>query len=309
MSNPRILVIGAANMELSLQMPRFPSVGETLQSEGTFRFAPGGRGGVSAVAAARLGCDVLFCTRIGNDLNGRTLKEYYDRCGVDTRFLKLDRNRPTPLCETVTEKGQKQRVILFPGAGAALNEDDIEDAFMAYPDGLLLQFDLSEYLFVHAAELAQELSIPVFADATKPNFDYPHSMPRLEVMVLGEAETYAYTDIFPDCLDDYVRACMRLSSKINAHYFVIRLHGRGAYITDGKYSEIVSMPEVAGDVSDAPDAFCAALAAEYLSSKKIVDAVKLANSVGAYLSLNRGAADPYPTRKQLQSFKISYGVK
>lgn len=308
MAEPRLLIVGQANMELSLQLNRFPNAGERLSSDGAFRFSPGGRGAQSAVCAAKLGTDALFCTRIGNDLNGRTLKNYYDACGVDTRFVKLDKNRPTPLYQTISEQDKQMRSILFPGAGTALSDEDLEDAFMAYPDGLLLHFDQNEYLFRRACELAAELGIPVFADATKPNFEYPRSMPRLEAIVLGEAETYAYTDIYPDCIDNYVRACIRLNAKINAKYFLIRLKGRGTYLTDGKYSEIVSLPDAAGEIAEEPDVFTAVLAAESLSGRCMTDAAKTAGAVSAYLSLHRGTADPYPTRKQLAGFCQNHGI-
>ncbi len=309
MAEPRLLIIGQTNLELSLRLPRFPAAGETLTSDGVFQFTPGGRAGQSAACAARLGVDTLLCSRIGNDLNGKTLRDFYDSCGVDTRFLKTDRNRPTALCETITEQDGRARSILFPGAVAALSDDDLEDAFSAYPDGVLLSFDLGESLFRHVCSLAAELSTPVFADGMRPSFEYPMTMPRLEAIVLGEAETYAYTDIFPDCLDNYVRACIRLNAKINSRYFIIRLKGRGTFITDGKYSEIVSLPETAGEMSESPDVFTAALTAEMLKTGDIKEAVKTAGAVSAYVSLNRGSADPYPNRQKLAEFAKNYGIR
>ncbi len=309
MAESRLLIVGQANMELNLQLPRFPSTDEALVSDGVFRFVPGGNGGQNAVCAAKLGTDALLCTRLGNDLNGRTLKSYYEACGVDTRFIRMDRNRPTALFESITEQEGHTRSVLFPGAGAALTDEDLEDAFSAFPDGLLLSFDTNELLFRRACDYAAELGIPVFADGMRASFEYPRTMPRLEAIVLGEAETYAYTDIYPDCLDNYVRACIRLNAKINSKYFIIRLKGRGTFLTDGKYSDIISLPDTAGEMSEHPDVFCAALAAEMLSGKSASEAVKTAGVVSAYISLNRGSNDPYPTRKQLAAFKENYGIR
>ncbi len=308
MAEPRLLIVGSANMELSLRVSRFPAAGEHIVSEGAFQLVPGGRAGNAAACAAKLGTDVLFCTRIGNDLNGRTLKAHYDSFGIDTRFVKMDRSRPTALYQTIRE-GNRDRSILFSGAGSAISDDDLEDAFMAFPDGVLLHFDQNEYLFRLACELAAEAQIPVFADGVRPAFDYPLSMPKLEAIVLDEAETQRLTDIYPDCLDNYVRACMRLQTKINANYFVLRINGKGTYISDGKYSEIVSLPNAAGEIADTPDVFTAALAGEYLHGKSITEAVEFAGVVCAYLSLNRGSDDPYPTRKQLQGFRQTHGIR
>ncbi|MBR6530509.1 MAG: hypothetical protein IKT43_03740 [Clostridia bacterium] len=309
MAEPRLLIVGQSNMELDLRLPRFPAAGETLKSDGVFRFSPGGRAGQAAACTAKLGIDTLLCTRIGNDLNGRTLKNFYDACGVDTRFVKADKNRPTALCQTITEQEGRTRSILFPGATGALTDEDLEDAFSAFPDGLLISFDCGDFLFRRACALAAELGIPVFADGMRPDFEYPMTMPRLEAIVLGEAETYAYTDIYPDCLDNYVRACIRLNAKINSRYFIIRLKGRGTFLTDGKYSEIISLPDTAGEMAEKPDVFTAALAAEMIAGESVRNAVKIAGVVSAYISLNRGNADPYPTREQLADFCKNYGIR
>ncbi|WP_455381453.1 PfkB family carbohydrate kinase, partial [Salinispira pacifica] len=54
----RICVIGSINMDLVTVTPRFPKPGETLTGDsfGTF---PGGKGANQAVAAGRLGADVV----------------------------------------------------------------------------------------------------------------------------------------------------------------------------------------------------------------------------------------------------------
>lgn len=309
MAEKRLLIVGQANMELAMQMPRFPAKGESLASDGVFRFSPGGRAGQAAACTAKLGLDTLLCTRIGNDLNGRTLKSFYEKCGVDTRFVKVDKNRPTALYQTITEQEGKCRSILFPGASSALTDEDLEDAFSVFPDGVLLSFDCGEFLFRRACSLAAEAGIPVFADGLRPAFEYPLTMPRLEAIVLGEAETYAYTDIYPDCLDNYVRACIRLNAKINSRYFIIRLKGRGTFLTDGKYSEIISLPDAAGEMANNPDVFTAALASEMMRGESITNAVKIAGVVAAYISLNRGAQDPYPTRANLVDFCKNHGIR
>lgn len=309
MAEPRLLIIGQANLELEMRMSRFPSPGENLVSDGVFSFSCGGRGGRAALCAARLGTDTLLCARVGSDLHGRVLKNYYESAGVDTRFLKQDKRRPTPLMQTICEEGGKTRTLLFPGAGEAMRDDDLEDAFSAFPDGVLLHFDTNEQLFRRACDLAAESGIPVFADGVRAAFEYPRAMPKLEAIVLGEAETYAYTDIYPDCLDNYVRACIRLNAKIRSHYFLIRLKGRGTYITDGKYSEILSLPDAAGEMADRPDVFAAALSCELLRGTSITEAAKTAGALCAYLSLNRSAPTPYPTREELALFCRRSGIR
>ncbi len=303
MPEKRMLVLGQAHMELSLAVPRFPGIGEHLTSDGAFRFTPGGRAAISAVAAAHLGARVMLGTRIGGDSNGKILKQYYDSCGIDTRFVKQDRNRQTALCEKIAESGDRRREIFFAGALDAISEEDFEDAFSAFPDALLLHEDLSSRLFSAACERAKEQSVPIFADLSDPKYEYPvHAKNELEAAVLGEAECYAMTDVFPDCLDDCVRACIRLSGKIRAKYFVLRLQGRGAYLTDGKYSEIVPSPDLTGEYPPVPGAFLAAFAHGYLKQNDPIYASKLAVAQDAYLSLYHDTYDAFPQEDALKDF-------
>ena len=79
----RILVVGSSNIDFVARMSRLPLQGETLISNDSYAFVPGGKGANAAVAAARLGGDVVFCARVGNDSYGRQLVEKYKAEGRD----------------------------------------------------------------------------------------------------------------------------------------------------------------------------------------------------------------------------------
>ena len=64
MSN-RIAVVGSSNIDLIMQLPRFPKPGETVPG-GIFTQTFGGKGANQAVAAARAGGDVLICKLPGD---------------------------------------------------------------------------------------------------------------------------------------------------------------------------------------------------------------------------------------------------
>ena len=66
MQKPRILVVGSANMDMVLSMPRIPNKGESIVAE-SYAYVPGGKGANAVTAVARLGADAVFCARIGSD--------------------------------------------------------------------------------------------------------------------------------------------------------------------------------------------------------------------------------------------------
>ena len=69
----RVLVLGNAGLDLTLQVPRLPEKGETLLGDSA-NSAPGGKGLNQAVAAARTGAQVVFHTAIGRDSQGAEIE-------------------------------------------------------------------------------------------------------------------------------------------------------------------------------------------------------------------------------------------
>jgi len=63
---PRIVVVGSANVDMIVRVPRLPARGETVLGD-AFRTTPGGKGANQAVAARRAGADVAFVGCLGAD--------------------------------------------------------------------------------------------------------------------------------------------------------------------------------------------------------------------------------------------------
>ena len=59
-------MIGSSNTDMAIKANHFPVPGETVLG-GEFFMFPGGKGTYQAVAASRLGCDVTFIAKVGNN--------------------------------------------------------------------------------------------------------------------------------------------------------------------------------------------------------------------------------------------------
>ena len=70
MNSPSIVVIGSSNTDMVIKSSRIPQPGETIFG-GTFFMNAGGKGANQAVAAARLGGDVSFIAKAGDDIFGK----------------------------------------------------------------------------------------------------------------------------------------------------------------------------------------------------------------------------------------------
>jgi hypothetical protein len=54
----RILIIGAASMNVTVQLPQMPKPEQTTLSQGGFSFSPGGEGGINGI---RCGVGAMLC--------------------------------------------------------------------------------------------------------------------------------------------------------------------------------------------------------------------------------------------------------
>ncbi len=78
----QIAVIGSIVIDLAVQTPRLPTVGETLLSE-NFKLGPGGKGANAAVAVQRAGAAAVLLGCIGDDDFGRMEIAALQGAGVD----------------------------------------------------------------------------------------------------------------------------------------------------------------------------------------------------------------------------------
>ncbi len=300
----RILVVSSANMDFVQNISKIPTAGETTMESGSYKLIPGGKGANSAIAAARLGADCVFCAKLGTDAYGATLRDLYISEGINISALKFTSEASTGLASILVEENGANRIMVFPGANNLLNADDAEEALLCYPDALFMHLEIPDEAVLTAAHYAAKKGVPIFIDAgpAKPDFPF-EKLPPLEVFSPNETETEIYTGINPNTAENALRAAVALEKAVKSHYYVIKLGDRGALIYDGKYYNIAQSYEVkAVDTTAAGDSFTAALTLEYLRSGNIMHSARYANAVGAFVVSRPGASTSIPNEKQLADF-------
>lgn len=303
----RILVVSSANIDLVQRVRRVPEGGETVIEQNSYSYVPGGKGANSALAFARIGADTVFCTKMGRDDNAKKLKKLYGAEGIDTRFIGEDKELPTGLASILVEDSGQNRIIVYPGANRSLNENDVEESFTCYPDGVFIQFEIPDEASVAAARFARENNIPFFVDAGPARADYPlEKLQGVEILSPNETECEILTGIAPDSVQNCLKACIRLGTVTEAKYVVLKLGHRGCFVYDGKYYNIVPAQKVnVVDTTAAGDVFTAALSYAYLQKGDILEAARFANLAGAICVSREGASTSIPTLKEIKAFAKS----
>ncbi len=308
----KILVIGSANMDLSLNMYKLPEAGETLIDDGGVAYVPGGKGANSAIAFRRLGAHSVFCAKLGADLHGQKLYQFYKEQGVDTSYIKVDADNPTGLAAVMKESDGNNRIVLYPGANGHLTLDNVTEAFACEPDAVYLGFEIPFNVVIAAAKLAAVRNIPIFIDAAPADKEHPlENLPMVEIFSPNETETFEYTGIRPQGTESCLRAALAMFKRVRCRYLVIKLGERGAFVYDGRHYNFVPSMRAGKtvDTTAAGDAFTAALTLRYLTSgREISVAAKYAVAAGAITVTRSGAATSIPTADEVEALLATGGV-
>ncbi|MEU5998323.1 MULTISPECIES: carbohydrate kinase family protein [unclassified Streptomyces] len=126
-----LLVIGDANPDVILGPLTGPlAFGQREQLVDAGSLTLGGSAAIMACGAARLGLKVAFAGRVGDDDAGRYMRDALTARGVDTRALRMDASRPTPLTVVLTQ-GEDRAILTSPGTLTAVSGDDVPPELLA----------------------------------------------------------------------------------------------------------------------------------------------------------------------------------
>jgi ribokinase len=301
----KILVIGNANMELYMNMYKLPEAGCEVVDNGGIAYASGGRGVSAAIAFRRLGADSVFSTKLGADMHGQTLYSFFKENGLNTAYIKVDRDFPTGFSAVIREADGQERRVSYPGANAQITQDNLISAFSSNPDGEYMSLELPFDTVLAASRLAAARGIPIFIDAAMARCDQPLEMlPEIEIFSPNEEETREYTGVLPLGADSSLRAALILWRRVKCKYLVIKQGERGAFVYDGKHFNMISpyRPDKLVDTSSVGDAFTAATCLEYLVSGDILLAAKYGAAAGAVSVSRRGGIASLPTEEDIADF-------
>lgn len=153
----KILVIGSTNTDMVIKTAKIPSPGETILG-GTFLMNPGGKGANQAVAAARLGGNVTFVTKRGNDLFGNQSVGLLMREGIDTQYVLKDNDHPSGVALITVDAKGENTIVVAPGSNGNLRTEDIPAELLKDDkyDILLLQLEIPLDSVSYSAKTASE---------------------------------------------------------------------------------------------------------------------------------------------------------
>lgn len=273
---PALTVVGSMNLDLVARCERLPRAGETV-TDATFERVAGGKGANQAVAAARLGADVRFVARRGEDEFGRELAAGLAADEV-ADLARVDEDAPTGVALILVDAHGENQIVVAPGANARLSPEQVE----AYVDGgaVLCQLEIPPECVAAAARRAARF----FLNAAPAREVPREAVERAEVVVVNRFEH--------DALQEEPRGLVALT-----------LGAEGALLLErGEEVARARPPRVeAVDGTAAGDAFTACLVVSLLDGREREDALRRACAAGALAASRFGAQPSLPTAAEVDA--------
>ncbi|HEY2242070.1 MAG TPA: ribokinase [Streptosporangiaceae bacterium] len=299
-ATPRVTVLGSMNMDISVSVPELPRPGATVLGSAA-QFAPGGKGGNQAVAAARLGAEVRMAGCVGEDDFGVRLLEALDAESVDTSAVRQVSGTASGLALIPVDPSGENMVTVAAGANETVGDEEVRSAF-AYPvDVLVISAEIPVPAITAALSQAREAHqagalICLLNLAPVPPRVGDMLAAGVHWLVVNEIEAAAVLGHPVSGLADAAAAAGELLAAGAARAVVTAGAAGAAYAGPDGTVTVPGFPVRAVDSVGAGDTFVGALATAIGAGADPESAVRAASAAAAVATTRRGtqAALPRP---------------
>ncbi len=276
-------MVGSLNVDIVVGAERLPATGETVLGERLERH-PGGKGLNQAVAAARIGAHVEMIGAVGIDDAGTWLRQVLVDESIGSDWMSST-PRPSGTAIIEVDTSGANRIIVVPGANAALDPSAVSDAISTLDD---------------VAVVIAQAEIPI--DAIRAAMVAGRARGAITILNPAPATTTLLDVLeFVDFLIPNEHEAAILGSVDGARCVIVTRGDQGSvWTTSTEYGECPAFPVDAIDTVAAGDAFCGAFAAAVAEGREFDDALRWASAAGALATTVAGAVPSLPSRSAVQ---------
>ncbi len=299
MSN-KILVVGSTNMDMVVKTNHIPKPGETVLG-GTFFMNPGGKGANQAVAVSRLGGEVVFISKIGNDIFGKQSSKIFGDEGINIGGIYAEVNSPSGIALITVDKHGENSIVVAPGSNSFLDKNNVKDAIDKFPESeiLLVQLEIPIETVKFAIELAFERKIRVILNPAPVNPEILSILNLVDIITPNAQEASTLANYPVEDLESAKIAAKKIR-ELGVNTIIITLGKEGALVYDQEDYYIIEAPIVdAVDTTAAGDVFNGALAVALAEGKEMRHAVTFACRCAAISVTKMGAQSSIPHRNEI----------
>lgn len=311
-----VICMGLCSVDISVMGVNFHAF---FQQEATkplhTRLCVGGDAANQSMTLSRLGHKVAFMGNVGNDDAGKCVQKAMADQGVDLESLKIRDDCAT--ATVVLMVGEDDERHLCPSTDASSNRKfDIDNVDFDVFDGVKAVSFCSLFCFpkiddeklTEIFRRAKAAGAVTFADNKlnkNGSFDsFQTAMGYLDYLFINqdEAEFYSGRKV-PEEIAQYFL-------DLGVGHIIVKLGGKGSYITDGKESHYLSAFDVKlVDTVGAGDNFAAGFISAVLRGKSFYESAVFATATAGMTVASLGSSTGVRNMEQVQEFLKTHKLK
>ena len=301
---PRIGVVGSSNVDLVTYVERMPIWGETIAAP-RFEMSHGGKGANQAVAAAKLGAEVVMVSKVGDDMLGEGVLKNFEAMGVGAKHVRRVAGQSTGTATILVNPAGDNFIIIVKGANGDLTPADVEAASEDLKACALILLQLEVPLDTVYAALAfgKKHGVKTALNPAPAVRDLDMDKVRLaSFLTPNETELAILTGMSVETEEEIQAAGKSLIAR-GLETIIVTLGARGSLLATAQgFRRIAPAKVQAVDSTGAGDAFIGAFARYHAAGLPTEEALEKATLYAADSVTRRGAQKSFATEAEFEAY-------
>jgi ribokinase len=307
----RIAVVGSNMTDLVTSIIRMPAPGETLEAP-AFSIGFGGKGANQAVAAARLGADVLMLTKVGDDVFGQSTLKNLEENGIDISHVGTVKGQSSGVAPIFVDEEGENSILIIKGANNDLKPADIDAAAedLKQCSLILMQLEVPLETVYYTLQFADRHGIETILNPAPAAPDLnPAKVTTATFVVPNESELALLTGM-PTGTDGEIETAARALIAKGIRTVIVTLGSRGARLITAAQSTLIEPIKVTPkDTTGAGDAFIGSFARYYVATGELEASLKKAALYAADSITRPGTQKAYATAEAFDKFLAAHSAQ
>lgn len=291
----KIACIGIAVQDRLYYVEKLPHDGGKYVAQ-DYKEIGGGPAATAAVAVAKLGAQVDFIGRLGNDAAGKTMRDELEAAGVNTSLTKMFSNARSSQSAVLVDKAGERIIINHPSPDLLVESDWMHTIDFSQYDMVLADVrwhEGAEYAFTKA----RAVGVPTLLDADTT----PQSI--LPLVKLADHAVFSEPGLARMTAEnDSTKALTLAAAQTSGTVYVTRGKSGCFWLEHQQLQHQAGFSVEVVDTTGAGDVFHGALAFALAEKQPITQAVRFANAVAALKCTQPGGRAGIPNRQTTDAF-------
>ena len=304
----KIAVVGSNMVDLITYTARMPGPGETIEAP-RFEMGCGGKGANQAIAAARLGAEVMMVTKVGDDVFANNTIRNFEESGIDTRYVERVPGTSSGVAPIFVEPSGENSILIIKGANALLSPADVDRAAedLKGCDLIVMQLEVPLETIYHTIEFGARHGIETLLNPAPAPADLdPKRIEQVTFLVPNQTELATISGLPVTSEAEAETAAKSLIDR-GIRTVIVTLGARGALlVTKGEATRRIEPVRVTPvDTTGAGDAFIGSFARYYVENRDLDAALHMAVRYAADSITRPGTQKSYASREAFEAFCAS----